>query len=120
MTVFDSQTGKKIQIFAKNLLHPVKVAFLRPQKIVILGNILYRYYKVLCYIIIFSKNYMYVMLYHYFFQKFYGFIDKWDESLKIVDLEKDNLSYCIDTKSKSYGRFRSPNGLVYYDNNYFY
>ena len=103
MTVFDSQTGKKIQIFAKNLLHPVKVAFLRPQKIVILGNILQSQ-----------------MLYHYFSQKNYVFIDKWDESLKIVDFEKDNLSYCIDTKSKSYGRFRSPNGLVYYDNNYFY
>ena len=45
-------------------------------------------------------------------KKIHVFADKWDESLKIVDFEKDELSYCIDTKSKSYGRFRSPNGLV--------
>ena len=38
VTVFDSQKSKKTQISVKNMLHPVKVAFLRPKKIVILGK----------------------------------------------------------------------------------
>ena len=41
----------------------------------------------------------------------YHFLDKWEESLKVMDLEQE-LSYCINTKAKPFGKLRSPNGLV--------